>query len=169
VKPLYIALACQVLLLLYHQTTTFVDFFPFNGARFYSRREKTGEMAINAMLMILAIVGTVRNHSGLFFYAVVYYWVLFGIELIIWWLPYVVRPSGPARKIYNLALAFGTSDFAPGDTLARWVLVYERIHANTVTWLPRAKGRVTPNLEHMILHAGTLVTAVATANAYLRR
>jgi hypothetical protein len=167
-KPLYVALTCQVLLLLYHQTTTFVDFYPFNGARFYSSREKAAEMAINAVLMVLAIVGTARKQPALFHYAVIYYFVLLAIELIIWWVPYFVRLSGLWRKAYNLTLALGSSDFAPGDALVRWEQVYERIHAKTITLLPRAKARITPNVEHMILHAGTLVTALATAVAYMR-
>jgi hypothetical protein len=165
VKSLYVALTCQVLLLLYHQATTSVDLYPFNGARFYSSREKAGEMAINAVLMVLAIVGTARKQPALFHYAVIYYFALFAIELIIWWVPYFVCLSGLWRKMYNVALALGTSDFAPGDTLARWERVYERIHAKTITLLPRRKAHITPNLEHMILHAGTLVTALATAVA----
>jgi hypothetical protein len=163
------ALTCQVLLLLFHQVTTFVDLYPFNGARFYARREKAIELAVNAVLMLLAIIGTAGNYPALFLYAVIYYVVLFGIEFTIWWVPYLTNPSGIGRRAYNLALALGTSDFAPGDTLGRWIQIYERIHAKTIIVLPRAMGRVTPNLEHSILHAWTLITALATIAAYIRR
>jgi len=48
---------CQILLLAYHQLTTHVDFYPFNGARNYSRGEKFAEAGTNLVLMSLAPVG----------------------------------------------------------------------------------------------------------------
>ncbi len=161
-----IAVACQLSLLAYHQATTWFDLFPFNGARFYDRRERTIEMGVNLVLMGLAIAGTAFRIPGLQAYAVVYYFVLFAIELVIWWVPWVVEPQGAARKAYNALLAVGTSDFAPGDTLDRWKAIHQRIHAKTLTVLPRREGGITPNLEHTILHAATLATAWATWRAY---
>jgi len=169
VHNLQVALTCQVMLLVYHQLTTFVDLFPFNGARFYARREKVIEMGVNLILMGLAIAGYMFGIAGLMLYGVIYYFLLFGIELVIWWIPYFFQPQGAARRLYNAALAIGTSDFAPGDTLRRWQAVFVRIHARTLTVLPARPGRITPNLEHTILHALTLVTALATLCAYLQR
>jgi hypothetical protein len=166
VTPLQWALTWQLLLLAYHQLTTSLDLFPFNGSRFYSRQERTAEMLVNLVLMGLAVLGSVLDSPGLRLYAVIYYFVLFGIELVIWWLPYVCEPAGTWRTLYNLALAVGTSDFAPGDTLARWQRTFDRIHAQTIFVLPRKPGRITPNLDHLILHSITLVTALATYYAY---
>lgn len=167
IAPQGLALACQIGLLVYHQITAFVDFFPFNGARFYSRREKVVEMGVNFLLMGLAIGGTVFGVPGLLLYGVIYYFVLFAIELVIWWIPYFIEPQGVWRRIYNLVLAIGTSDFDPGDTLGRWQTIFERIHSQTITFLPRKSGRITPNLEHTVLHGATLVTALVTLWAYL--
>jgi hypothetical protein len=159
------ALVSQIVLLVYHQATTYVDLFPFNGARNYSRNERLAEMGSNAVLMGLAPLGFLFDSHALQMYGVVYYFVLFVIELVIWWVPYFVVPQGGWRRIYNTALAIGTSDFQSGDTLTHWIGVYERLHAETLTILPRRAGRIVPNVEHMILHAWTLVTAVATLRA----
>jgi hypothetical protein len=35
-----VAVLCQLLLLAYHQTTTLVDLYPFNGVRNSSQRER---------------------------------------------------------------------------------------------------------------------------------
>ena len=136
-KPLAVALTSQVTLLVYHQLTTFVDLFPFNGARFYSHREKIIEMGVNLLLMGLAVLGSIFAVRGLMLYGVIYYFLLFGIELIVWWVPYFVEPKRGWRRTYNLLLAVGTSDFEPGDTLARWQTVFQRIHSRTLTLLPR--------------------------------
>lgn len=163
-----LALTCQVLLLLYHQLTTLVDLYPFNGARYYSSRERRIETCVNALLMSVAIAGFWLRVPALMTYAVIYYFLLFIVEIIIWWVPYLGNPKGSLRRIYNGLLAIGTSDFAPGDTLGRWEIVYERIHAGTVTLLPRKNHGITPNLEHMILHALTLITALASVRGYIQ-
>ncbi|MFG6485853.1 hypothetical protein ACG04R_04160 [Roseateles sp. BYS78W] len=164
-KQAILAVGCQVALLAYHQVTTFVDFFPFNGARFYSRKERGVEMGVNMLLMGLAVAGTALGIPVLLRYACVYYFVLFGIELVIWWVPYLFVPQGAWRRLYNGLLALGTSDFQGGDTLGRWLAVHQRIHAVTTTLLPARPGRIVPNLEHTLLHAATLVTALVTLGA----
>lgn len=163
------ALIAQIILLAYHQTTTWFDFHPFNGVRHYSRSEQFTEAGANAVLMSLAPIGFAFHVTALMRFGVVYYFVLFAIELLIWWVPYLSIPRGLWRLIYNRLLAFATSKFGPGDTLDRWVAIHQRLHADTVTLLPRRAGRPTPNLEHSILHAWTLVTAIATLVAFLSR
>ena len=162
------AVFCQLVLLAYHQVTTLVDFFPFNGARFYSRKEKLTEAGANAVLMSLAPIGFIFHLRALMIYGVIYYFVLFVVELITWWIPYVIVPRGSWRRVYNLLLAGATSNFEDGDTLDHWRAVHERLHAGTITFLPRRPGRIVPNLEHTILHAWTFVTAVLTAIGYAR-
>ena len=160
------ALLCQVALLAFHQITTFFDLAPFNGARNYSKTERAGEMGVNAVLMLLAPIGFAFHVKGLMIYGVIYYFVLFTIELVIWWVPYLTVPRGLWRRLCNYALALGTSDFASGDTLDRWYVTYERLHSKTIIVVPRRAGRVVPNLEHMLLHGLTLMTAVVTAFAF---
>jgi hypothetical protein len=156
----------QLGLLVYHQATTNFDFYPFNGARNYSRNEKLAEAGSNAVLMSLAPIGFGFHIKSLMVFGVVYYFVLFAIELIIWWVPYFTVPSGSWRAIYNRLLSCSTSNFEKGDTLDHWVAVYNRVHRGTITLLPARGSRPVPNLEHTILHAWTLVTAVVTALAY---
>jgi len=161
-----VALVCQLLLLLYHQITTFVDFYPFNGARNYSARERLAEMGVNVVLMSLAPLGFAFQIHGLMLFGVVYYFVLCFIEVVIWWIPYFTVPSGAWRKAYNVVLSLATSSFEPGDTLERWIATHHRLHDGTLTVLAVRGGRITPNLEHVILHVWTFVTAIATLGAY---
>jgi hypothetical protein len=159
------AFVCQILLLAYHQGTTFFDLFPFNGARFYARSERWAEMGSNAVLMGLAPLGFALDFVPLKVYGAYYYFVLFGIELVIWWIPYCFVPSGWWRRIYNALLALATFDLSGGDALDRWLAVHQRLHGATVTVLPRRPNRINPNLEHTLLHLLTLVTAVVTWRA----
>jgi hypothetical protein len=139
-----IAIACQLVLLVYHQSTTFFDLFPFNGARSYTRAERLAEMDPNAVLMGLAPLGFALNVHALKVYGVIYYFVLFALEIVIWWIPYACTPRGAWRRLYNAALALGTSNFGPGDTLDRWLAIHQRLHRDTVTVLPRRPGRIVP-------------------------
>jgi hypothetical protein len=160
-------ISIQLGLLVYHQVTTLVDLYPFNGARNYSSREKLAEAGVNAVLMGLPVIGFAFGVRPLMWFGVAYYPVLFLIELIIWWVPYFTEPRDAWRRLYNGLLAAGTSNFEPGDTLSHWLAIHERIHAGTITVLPRRSRRIVPNLEHMILHAWTLITAVATVVVFV--
>jgi len=123
---------------------------------------------VNAFLMSLAPIGFAFQVRGLMTFGVVYYFVLFAIELLIWWIPYLTVPAGRWRSIYNLLLSLATSNFEKGDTLEQWVTIHQRVHRDTITFLPIRPNRPVPNLEHTILHVWTLVTAVATSVAYFR-
>jgi hypothetical protein len=162
-----LAVTCQIVLLTYHQFTTFVDLYPFNGTRFCSRRECVIEMGVNGILMVLAPVGFIFRIHGLMLFGLIYYFALFAIELVIWWIPYFTVPKGRWRRVYNLLLSVGTSDFASTDTLDHWLAVHHRVHGNTICILPRRSGHITPNLEHMMLHGWTLITGLVTFAAYL--
>ena len=159
-------LASQLLLLVYHQVTTWCDLYPFNGARNYSPKEKGAEAGVNAVLMSLGPLGFGFHIKWLMITAAIYYFMLFAAELIIWWIPYLVVPRGRWRRIYNHLLAVATSNFEPGDTLANWIAIYHRLHRGTLTFLPLRADRPVPNLEHTILHAWTLITAIVTLAGY---
>jgi hypothetical protein len=136
------AISLQVLLLSYHQVTTQLDLFPFNGARFYKGWEKALECLVNGALMGPAPVGFALGIRGLMWYGAVYYFVLFAEELRVWWLPYFFGPT------------------------PRWQAIYDRIHGKTIQLLPARGNNPTPNLEHTILHGLTLVTALTTLFAF---
>jgi hypothetical protein len=163
---MFIPVFCQLALLVYHQVTTLFDFYPFNGSRNYTRKEKLAEAGSNGVLMSLAPVGFGFHIKGLMNFGVVYYFVLFAVEIIIWWIPYLTVPSGRWRGIYNRLLAGATSNFDAGDTLEHWKGIYRRLHFGTITVLPPRDDRPVPNLEHTILHVLTLITALVTATAY---
>jgi len=160
------AIVSQILLVAYHQITTWFDLYPFNGVRGYSGKEKIAEAGSNAVLMSLAPIGFGFQIRALMTFGVFYYFVLFAIELIIWWVPYFTVPAGRWRTVYNRLLSLATSNFEPGDTLEHWTAIYRRLHRSTITLLPPHDDRPVPNLEHMILHTWTLVTAVVTLFAY---
>src|SRR5450432_1635073 len=114
----------QISLLMYHQVTTLVDFFPFNGVANYTMKERFAEAGANAVLMGMGPIGYALHVRGLMIFGVVYYFVLFGIEIVLWWIPYIFIPTGIWRTIYNRLLAAGASDFGNGDTLNRWLVVH---------------------------------------------
>jgi hypothetical protein len=159
------ALFSQLALLVYHQVTTLFDFYPFNSARNYRRKEKLAEAGTNLVLMGLAPIGFAFHIRGLMIYGSVYYFILFAIEIVIWWIPYFTVPSGNWRRIYNVLLACSTSNFTPGDTLDHWCEIYNRLHRGTIKFLPARGNRPVPNIEHTILHALTLTTAILTLAA----
>lgn len=156
------AVVCQIVLLVYHQITTLIDLYPFNGVRNYTKAERWAEASINGVLMSLTPIGFALGIRSLMIYGVVYYFVLFFIEIIIWWVPYFFDPRGIFRKVYNVVLAVGTSNFEKGDPLCHWKVIHERIHSETISLLPVRAGRIRPNLEHTLLHSWTLLTAVVT-------
>ena len=162
-----IALFCQLALLGYHQVTTLFDFYPFNGARHLERKERLAECTVNGLLMILPPLGFGFHIRALMIFGLVYYFVLFAIELIIWWIPYLTTPAGRWRAIYNRLLSWATSNFEKGDTLARWQNIHARLYRGTITVLPDRGRGIVPNLEHVILHAWTVITAVVTVAAYV--
>jgi hypothetical protein len=98
---MFTVLFCQIVLLVFHQVTTLVDFFPFNGSRNYTPTEKLLETGVNGVLMLLPPVGFGFHIRGLMIFGVVYYFVLLVIEIIIWWVPYLKMPSGRGRIIYT--------------------------------------------------------------------
>lgn len=165
-NTLIIVIAVQTLLLAYHQITTWFDLSPFNGARHYTNKERLAETGVNAILMSLPPIGFALHNHGLMIFGVVYYFVLLTMEIVIWWIPYISMPSHQWRTPYNSLLALATSNFTAKDPLNDWLAVHERIHADTMMVLPRIRGRIVPNLEHMILHGWTAITAIVTASYY---
>jgi len=160
------AIFCQIALLLYHQVTTLFDFYPFNGARHFERKQRLAECSVNGLLMILAPIGFGFQIRALMIFGLVYYFLLFAIELVIWWVPYLITPTGRGRSIYNWLLACATSNFGKGDTLTHWRKIHERLYRGTLTVLPDRGRGIVPNVEHLVLHVWTLITAIVTTAAW---
>jgi hypothetical protein len=132
------AIALQLVLLVFHQLTTALDFYPFNGVRHTKLTERRVEQAVNGLLMGLPPIGFIFHIDPLIYYGVAYYFILLSVECATWWMPYF----------------FGASD--------RWLEIYLRVHSSTVGVLPGRDKRTAPNLEHLILMALTAATAEIT-------
>jgi hypothetical protein len=139
---LILAIALQLAVLFFHQVTTIFDLFPFNGARFSARRERFLEAGFNGALMAPGPLGFILGISSLMRFGTAFYFILFVGELATWWVPYF----------------FGASP--------KWAEIYARVQGRTITIVPRRGANPAPNLEHLILMALTLATALATLAAY---
>jgi hypothetical protein len=139
---MFIAIAFQIILVAYHQVTTLCDLFPFNGVRFYKRHETLIEAGVNLVLMSLPVVAFIFHVTALMKFGVVYYFVLFAVECATWWAPYFLGPSPKFKSLY------------------------ERIHSQTIMVIPRRGSNPAPNLEHLMLMALTLLTAIVTFIAF---
>jgi hypothetical protein len=141
-----LALGLQVLTLVFHQLTTHLDLHPFNNVRHYSRKERLTEGSVNGAVMLLPVVLLLVDRPVTVTISAVLFSMLFVMELLMWWLPYVSGASLPV--------------LTQGDET--WDQMHARVFASTVTVLPRIRSHPTPNLEHTLLHACTLAAAVAT-------
>lgn len=98
-----VAILCQVLLLVYHQVTTHIDFYPFNGARYYSQTERLAEGGINLVLMSLAPVGFALHVHAL---------MIYGAKVA------CINPSGPTHTFigsYEVAPNIQKSEARAGE------------------------------------------------------
>ena len=141
-----LALGLQLTTLAFHQVTTNVDLYPFNNIRHYTRRERLTESAVNGAVMLLPVVLLLTGNLAATVVAAVLLSLLFLMELLMWWLPYATGRSVPA--------------LTQGDE--PWPALHQRIFAPTVTVVPPIGSNPRPNLEHTLLHALTLCSAVAT-------
>ncbi|HVV72478.1 MAG TPA: hypothetical protein VHI52_13435 [Verrucomicrobiae bacterium] len=138
------ALALQLLVLAYHQVTTRFDFYPFNGARFASPKERQAEAGMNFVIMCWPPVGFACGWPGMMKAGVMFYFVLLACIGATWFIPYF----------------FGASP--------KWQEIYSRVQGRTLMVLPRRGNNPNPNLEHLILMALTLAAALASLAAYRR-
>jgi hypothetical protein len=141
----YTILTLQIVTVLYHQLTTLFDFFPFNGVRNYTVKERRNEALMNGIIMVIPIILTLTHNPILIgIGAAVWTLVVVG-GFLSWWLPYIT-----GHAVYKM----------PNNET--WSQVYERIFAEPITILPRIKNNPRPNVEHMILHAFILASAITT-------
>ena len=139
---LTIAIVLQVVLLVYHQVTTLFDFYPFNGARGSSRRERLLEAGTNFIFMAFPLVAFLLRRPGLMRGGLyTFFFVMLG-WCATWVIPYFFGPS------------------------PKWLEIYSRIQAKTITVLPRRGTNPVPNLEHLILMLLLLPTAWVSYRAY---
>jgi len=139
----YSLLFIQVITLFYHQITTRFDFYPFNGVRHYSVKERRVEALVNGIVMVIAIILSITQIPALIAISgVIWTLIMFG-AILNWWLPYFT-----GREFFRVS---------KDET---WFQIYERIFSKTIHILPRIKNNPRPNLEHVILHLLILCASV---------
>src|SRR5258707_15735538 len=96
---LRIALTLQIVQLAYNQIFTLFDFFPFNGVRFNSRRERLAEAVSNFVPMALPPIGFILRRPALMEIGGLCCFILLAGECATWWFPYFFGPSPKWRAI----------------------------------------------------------------------
>lgn len=139
---LRLAIALQIVHLLYNQVATLFDLFPFNGVRFSSRKERLTEAGWNGAIMVFPVIAYCSRVPLLMEIGLMCLGVLLLGEIATWWIPYF----------------FGASP--------KWVEIYSRVHRQTITPLPRRGPNPVPNWEHLILMGLTLLTTIVSFLAY---
>jgi hypothetical protein len=131
------AVALAALLLAYHQITTWVPLFPWNDVEKYSRKELVLEAGVNGATMGTGLVCLIVGETGFaHWYPLIYYPLLFVGECVDWWIPYLSPAFAKARKAWD----------------------YDSHFARTVKLIPHRPGKRTPDANHIVLHAMTVVT-----------
>lgn len=142
---IWIALALQVVIILYYEFTSYVDLYPFNDLRTISMETsiqsslandvpKLGIILVTLLAMKYWITSWFR-----FFYAssIIYYIVFFGIQFFIWWPRYILGASPEQLEQYNEKFA------------------------NTIKILPTFGNHVAVDLQHNILQTLTVAILIA--------
>jgi hypothetical protein len=137
-----ITLGAQLLLLAYHQATTFFDLYPFNNVRDYTVKERLTECLINGITMMAPFIGFYLHIEWMMTASLIIYPALLIAEYFNWWKPYF----------------FGASE--------TWQKIYDRLFRSTIIVLPPVKKNPVPNLEHLLLHGLTLITCIVTYISY---
>ncbi|WP_018617304.1 hypothetical protein [Segetibacter koreensis] len=140
-----IVIVFQLVLLLFHQATTLVNFYPFNNVRNYTIKERLLECFVNGVIMAVPVIGWVFRIKWMVTASLFIYPVLLAGEYLNWWKHYLFNPT------------------------EEWIKTYDRIFKETIIVLPPIKNNPIPNLEHTILHSLTLETTVVTYIYYFTR
>ncbi|HWZ02339.1 MAG TPA: hypothetical protein VNX40_01945 [Mucilaginibacter sp.] len=134
------AIALSVLLLIYHQVTTWVPVFPWNDTKQYSRKELLAEAGSNGLLMGCGAVCLIMGNTGFYYYyPLIYYPFLLSGEFFQWWLPYFSEKFAASRVNFD----------------------YEKLFSRTTKLIPHKPGKRTPDANHMVLHSITVITVIA--------
>jgi hypothetical protein len=130
-----ITILFQALLFCYCIITSFVPLGRFTGVKNTPFSRRLVETLLNGSMFALPVVLSYYNYRESIF---VYIALVVG-EYLSWWHPYIFGPS------------------------AHWRAHYDRYYANTLLApLPRFKNRPVPNLEHALLHLGTVIALILT-------
>ncbi len=135
-----------ILLLLYHQLTTWLPLFPWNDVANLSRKDILLEACWNGLVMGSGVLFLLQGYTGGYkYYPLIYYPFLLTGEIFQWWLPY----------------------FSPGFAKSKHNFDYGSRYSRTLKWLPHCAGERTPDANHTVLHLLTMITVVLVFADYL--
>jgi hypothetical protein len=135
----YLAAATTLLLLVYHQITTWFPLFPWNDIDNLSRKDILLEAGTNGILMGLGIACMIHANTGFYhYYPLIYYPFLLSGEFFQWWFPF-----------FSVRFSKSSINFD-----------YERRYARTVKFIRARAGVRVPDANHTVLHILTLATTV---------
>lgn len=133
----YLAFGLALLLLAYHQITTWYPLFPWNDVEKYTRKELLLETSINGVLMGMGALSLLFAPKGFWlYYPLVFFPFLLIAEAWHWWVPYFF-PNEKDRKHYEVHFS------------------------RTMKFIPEVAGRQTPDANHTVLQLMTFVTTAA--------
>jgi hypothetical protein len=134
-----------LLLLIYHQVTTWFPLFPWNDIDNYSPKEIALEAGSNGILMGLAFACILISNKSFFHYYPLFYYpfLLFG-EFFQWWLPFLNDKFAKSKVNFD----------------------YDRLYSNTLKLIPHRAGKRTPDANHIVLH---LLSVITTVTVYFDR
>ena len=113
-------LAVAILLLVYHQLTTWLPLFPWNDIANFSRKDTLLEACWNGLLMGIGILCLFHSHTGGYkYYPLIYYPFLLSGEFMQWRLPYFSAEFAKSKHNFN----------------------YEARYSRTIKWLPYKAGK----------------------------
>jgi hypothetical protein len=127
----YLTVSFAILLLVYHQVTTWLPLYPWNDTSTYTVKELLLEAGTNGLLMGTAILCLIKANNGFYhYYPLFYYPFLLSGVLFQWWLPYFSGKFSQSKINFD----------------------YEVHFAHTTKFIPRSKGKRTPDANHIVLH-----------------
>ena len=136
-----IAVPLVIVIEIYYAVTTLFDLTPFNGAKYFSLKERITEWVVNSIIFALPLLPFIFPSAWPA--GVIAYGFLLVGEYLSWWQGYLTQK--PARR-----------DF------------YDKATRHTILVLSSDRDRFQPNLEHIILHVLTLVTFTVLLVGVLR-
>ena len=135
----YLAVGMAVLLLIYHQLTTWLPLYPWNNVSKYTAKELVLEAGSNGLLTGTGAFCLIMGNSGFcHYYPLFYYPFLLSGEIFQWWLPYFSAKF--AEKQVNFE--------------------YESRFSDTTKFIKHYPGKRTPDANHTVLHLLTVLTVV---------
>ena len=143
----FLTASMALVLLFYHQITTWFPLFPWNDIDSLLRKDILLEAGTNGLLMGLGFACLIHANTGFYhYYPLIYYPFLLSGEFFQWWLPFFSGDFSKSKVNFD----------------------YEKLYSRTVKFIAAKAGARVPDANHTLLHLLTLVTTILVYVARLR-